>query len=65
MPGWEVDPNINAAEILAYDYLFTGESLQTIGQFPTGDDDVKVVGFWDDLTNTNLSIKFDNTQFPE
>ena len=65
MPGWDIDPNIDAAEIIAYEYNMFGERATTFGQFSVESSTDKVDNYFNLADASNLSIRFDNTQFPE
>ncbi len=65
MPGWELNPNIDASENMAFGYQFTGDREQTIGQFPTDVEDEKVQNFFVIGESTNISFRFELPQFPE
>lgn len=65
MPGWEDNPNLNASEVIAFGYQFTGDRPQTIGQFPMPDPDQRVQNFFDASDGTNISFSFLIGQFPE
>ncbi len=65
MPGWDIDPNVDAAEILAYGYNMFGDRVTTFGQFPVESSTDKVNNYFDIVDGSNLLIRFDATQFPE
>ncbi len=65
MPGWEIDPNIDAAEIIAYGYNLMGDFEMTFGQFPVDASSEKVQNFFDYNTNSNISVRIDPNFFPE
>ena len=64
MPGSEIDPNVDAANIVAFGFNMTLRELQSFAQFPTEVETDKVQNFFTDIGKTNVSIRFDNTQFP-
>ena len=57
MPGWELNPNIDAAKTLAFDFNFVGDLELSFGQFPTDDNDIKVQNFVIRDQTTKLSIR--------
>ena len=65
MPGWDTDPNVDAAETLAFGFDLFGDRETTFGQFPVEDSTDKVDNFFEQTDGTNISIRFDNTKFPE
>ncbi|MCK5607815.1 hypothetical protein KAR91_38395 [Candidatus Pacearchaeota archaeon] len=65
MPGWDADPNLEAANIIAYGYGFTGDDIQTFGQFSVPESTDKVQNFNIDDNVVKISFRFDAAQFPE
>ncbi|MCK5565511.1 MAG: hypothetical protein KAJ07_09720 [Planctomycetes bacterium] len=65
MPGEEIPPRIDVANLIAYEYNFTGKRSLFLDQFPVNASTDKVQKFCNTEDASNLSIRFDNTQFPE
>ena len=65
MPGEEIPPNAGAAISLAFTFNIIGDRKQFLDQFPVENSTDKVQKFCDTTDATNLSIRYDNTQFPE
>lgn len=65
MPGEEIPPNLNAANALAFDYNLTGKRKQFLDQFPVENSTDKVQKLCDTTDGTNVSIRYDNTLYPE
>ena len=64
-PGWEANPNLEAAELVAYGFGFLGEVRQSVGQYPTDDPDIKVQNYVIPGGSQFFSVKFDDTKFPQ
>ena len=65
MPGEEIPPNLNAANTIANTFNITGRRDQFLDQFPIDASTEKVQKFCSTIDKSNLSIRYDNTLFPE
>lgn len=63
MPGEEVPPNPVAAQALAYTFNIFGQRTAFLDQFPVIGTNDKVQKFCNTQDKSNLSIRYDDTQF--
>ena len=65
MPGEETPPNLNFANAFAYDADFLPGIDFFLDQFPVEDSTDKVQKFCNVPLGINVSVRYDNTLFPE